>query len=81
MDSSAHAAPVDSETVKESCVVTHSQIITETFSRADAWIPQRTLPLLTQKESRKTELPPTQKLSPKLFPELTHGFVSAHSRC
>jgi hypothetical protein len=64
MDSSAHTAPVDSEIVKENCFVADSKIITETVSRADAWIRQRTQPLLTQKQPRK------------MLPELTHGFVT-----
>jgi len=79
MDSSAHTGPVDLETVTENLVAALSEIITENVSRADAWIHQRTLPLLTQKESRKTESLPPQKSSPKLFPEFTHGFVSAYS--
>jgi hypothetical protein len=32
----------------------------------------------TQKESRKIESQPTKKSSLKMFPELTHGFISAH---
>jgi len=81
MDLLAHAAPVDSETVKDSCVATHSEIALETAFRADAWIHQRRLPLLTQKELRKTEALPTQKSSPKLLRDATRGFVSPHSPC
>jgi hypothetical protein len=77
MDSSAHTAPVDSETVKEDSVTGLPEIVTKNVSRADAWIHQRTLPLFTQKESRKTESLPTQKSSLKMFPQLTHGFISA----
>jgi len=58
-----------------------SEIITKTTFRCDDWIHQPTQPLLTHKQSRKTELLPTQKSSPKLFQELTHGFISAHSPC
>jgi len=50
MDLSAHTAPIDSEIVKENLVIADSEIITENGSRADAWIHQRTQPLLTQKE-------------------------------
>jgi hypothetical protein len=78
MDSSAHTAPIDSETVKEDSVTGLPEIVTKNVSRADAWIHQRTLPLFTQKESRKTESLPTQKSSLKMFPQLTHGFISAH---
>ena len=78
MDSSAHTAPVDSETVKENQVAGLLEIIIKNVLRADAWIHQRTLPLLTQKESRKTESLPTQKSSLKMFPQLTHGFISTH---
>jgi len=55
MDSSTHTAPVDLETVKQDSVTGLSEIVTKNVSRADAWIHQRTLPLFTQKESRKTE--------------------------
>jgi hypothetical protein len=77
MDSSTHTAPVDLETVKQDSVTGLSEIVTKNVSRADAWIHQRTLPLFTQKESRKTESLPTQKSSLKMFPQLTHGFISA----
>jgi hypothetical protein len=59
MDSLAHTTLVDSETVKENFVVAHKEIVTETVSRGEAWIPQRILPFLTMKESRKTESLPT----------------------
>ena len=81
MDSSSHTTPVDSETVKDSCVAAHSEKAPETAFRANAWIHQRRLPLLTQKESRKTEALPTQKSSPKLLRDVTHGLVSTHSPC
>ena len=81
MDSSAHTAPVDSRTIKENWVVANSEIITETVSRDDTRNPQRTQHLLTMKQSRKTEWLPSQKSSPKMFIEVTHGFVSAHSPC
>jgi hypothetical protein len=77
MDSSAHTAPVDSETVKETeSVPTHkkpptllsqvtngfvSPLSTQTISRGDPWIRQRTQPVLTQKELRKFESLPTEK--------------------
>jgi hypothetical protein len=67
MDSSAHTAAVDSERVKENGVAVHSEIVIKNVSRTDAWIHQRTLPLLTHNESRKTESLPTQKSSPKLL--------------
>ena len=60
MDSSAHKAPVDSQIVKEN-EIDAEEIITETACKADAYIRQCTQPLFTQKYSRKTELPPTQK--------------------
>jgi len=61
MDSSAHTAPVDSKTIKENWVAAHSEIIIEIVSRADPWIYQCPQPLLTHKQSRKTESLPTQK--------------------
>jgi hypothetical protein len=81
MDLSAHTAPIDSERVKENRVAAHSEIAPETAFKADAWIPQRTLPLLTQKESRKIDSLPTQISLPKLLLEVTHGFVCPHSPC
>ena len=73
-----YTAHVDSETIKENLVAGLSEIVTENVSRVDAWIHQRTLHLFTQKESRKTESLPTHKSSLKMFPELMHGFISAH---
>jgi len=61
MDSSAHATPVDSETIKKNRVVALSEILTENVSRGDPWIRQRTQPLLTHQQSRKIESPPSQK--------------------
>jgi hypothetical protein len=61
MESSAHTAPVDSETIKKNRVAALLEIITENVSRGDQWIHQRTQPLLTHKQSRKTESPPSQK--------------------
>jgi len=49
MDSSAHAALVDSEIVEEISVDAVSEIIKQTASRADEWIRQRTQQLLTHK--------------------------------
>jgi hypothetical protein len=49
--------------------------------RANTWIRLRTQPLLSKKYSRKTESMSTQKSSPKLLPQVTHGLVSAHSPC
>jgi hypothetical protein len=42
MDSSAHTVPIDSKIVKENGVAAHSEIFTETVSKADAWIHERT---------------------------------------
>jgi len=81
MDLSAHTAPIDSERVKKNRVTANLEIAPETAFRADAWIHHRTLPLLTHKESRKTESLHTQKSSPKLLLEVTYGFVSPHSPC
>jgi len=81
MDSPAHTDPVYSKIVKENQVAADLEFITETVFRADVWTRQRIQPLLTLKLSMKTESPQTQKSSPKLLPELTHGFVSAHSHC
>jgi len=47
MDSPAHIDPVDLEIVKENWVAADSEIVTETSSRVDAWIRQRSQPLLT----------------------------------
>jgi hypothetical protein len=81
MDSSAHTIPVESKTVKENWVAAHSQIAPETAFRGEAWIPQRTETLLTQKQLRKTESLASKKSSSKMFRELTHGFISAHYPC
>jgi len=61
MDLSAHTAPIDLEIVKENWVASHSKIASKTAFRGDAWIPQCTEPLLTHKQSRKTESLPSQK--------------------
>jgi len=61
VDSSAHTAHVDKETIKKNIVAALLEIITENVSRGDQWIRQRTQPLLTHKQSRKTESPPSQK--------------------
>ena len=79
MDSLVPTAPLDSEIVKENREVALSEIDTKNVSKAEACIPQRTLPLFTHKESRKKESLPTQKSSPKLLRDVTHGFVSPHS--
>jgi hypothetical protein len=50
MESSAHAAPVDSETIKKNRVAALSEIITENVSRGDQWIRQRTQDLLNHKQ-------------------------------
>jgi hypothetical protein len=50
MESSAHTASVDSEKIKKNIVAAHSEITSETASRDDAWNPQRTQHLLTQKK-------------------------------
>jgi hypothetical protein len=39
MDSSARAAPVDSEIVNKNWIIIDSEIINETTYTADAWIP------------------------------------------
>jgi hypothetical protein len=55
MECSAHTAPVDSETIKKNRVAALSEIVTENVSRGDPWIHHLTQPLLTFKQSRKTE--------------------------
>jgi hypothetical protein len=47
--------PVDSKKVNENRVDADWKIITETPSKGDAWIRKRSQPLLTQKNSTKTE--------------------------
>jgi hypothetical protein len=81
MDSSTRTAPIDSEILKENWVARDSVIITETGFRAYTWIHQHTQPLLIMKLSMKMESLVTHISSPRLFAELTHGFVSAHSPC
>ena len=81
MDSPAHTAPIEFEIVRENQVIADLEFITETVFRADAWTRQCTPPLLTLKLSTKTKLLQSQKSSPKLLPELTHGFISAHNPC
>jgi hypothetical protein len=53
MDLSAHTAPVESEIVEENWVVADSKIITETASRVDTWIRQRTQPYRLRNSQRK----------------------------
>jgi hypothetical protein len=77
---SAHY-PFDTERVQENWVDAHTEIALETAFTGDEWIRQPTQPLLTQKQSRKTESLPTQKKHPKQLSEVTHGFLSAHSPC
>jgi hypothetical protein len=81
MNSSAHATPVDSETIKKNRVGALSEILTENVSRDDRRNPQRAQNLLTQKMSRKTESLTTEKSSRKLFPEMTEGILRSHSTC
>jgi len=49
MDSWTHTTHFDLEIVKENRVAVYSEIITESASKGDAQIHQRTQPLLTQK--------------------------------
>jgi len=80
-ESSARTAPVDKEKFKENWVADHSEIAPETVSRDYRRNPQRAQHLLTKKTSRKTESLTTQKLSRKLFTEMTEGILSAHTTC
>jgi hypothetical protein len=59
MDLSAHTAPVDSKNVKENFIADLLEVAPETGCRGDAWIHQRTQPLFTEKQRRKTESLPT----------------------
>jgi len=52
VDSWALATPFDSKIVNENWVVAVLEIITETPPKGDAWIHQRSHPLLTQKKSK-----------------------------
>jgi len=47
VDSKALLAPIDSEKINENCVAADSEIITETTSKGDAWIRQRSQPVMT----------------------------------
>jgi len=51
----------------------------ETPFTGDKWIRQPKQPLVTHKQSRKTESLPPQRLPSKLFSHVTNGFVSPHS--
>jgi hypothetical protein len=53
----------------------------ETPFTGDECISQSTQPLLTYKQSRKTESLPTPKKPSKLFSHVTNGFVNPHSPC
>jgi len=79
VDSSAPTAPFESEIVNENWVVADSEITTETPYKGDVCIRKRSQPLLTQKNSTKTESVPTQKSSTKHLPQVTPGFVRAHN--
>ena len=79
LDSSVLPTPLDWEIVNENWVAADLEIITETPSKGDAWIRKHSQPLLTQKWSMKTGSVPTQKWSTKHLPQVTPGFVRAHS--
>jgi len=81
LDSFAHTVLVDSEIINESLVAVDSETINDIASTIVAWIHQRTKFLFTQKSQAKTELLSTQKPSTRLPPQLSPGFVSAHSPC
>jgi N-acetyl-anhydromuramyl-L-alanine amidase AmpD len=51
------------ERVKKNRVAAHSEIAPEKCFRGEAWIPQRTETLLTQKQLRKTESLASKKSS------------------
>jgi hypothetical protein len=53
----------------------------ETPFTGDEWIRQPQQPVVTHKQSRKTESLPTQKSPSKLFSHLMNGVVSPHSPC
>jgi hypothetical protein len=63
------AALVDLEKVSENRVGADWEIIIKTISKGDAWIRERSQPLLTQKKSTKQIL------------KVTRGFVSVPSPC
>jgi hypothetical protein len=62
-----HTPRVESEIVKANLVAADSEILNEIATKVDAWIRQRAQHLLTQKSSKK------------LLPQVTCGFVTAHS--
>jgi len=61
MESSARTTLIEKENIKENCVAAQSEIAPEAAFTGDEWIRQPTQPLLTHKDSRKTESLTTQK--------------------
>ena len=72
-------SPVDLETVNENWATTVFDIVNETYSKGDAWIRMWSQPLLTQKNSTKTESVATGKSLSTQVPKVTSGFLSAPS--
>ena len=71
--------PVDSKIVSENWVVADPEIRIDKAFKGDAWIRKCLQHLLTQIRSTKTESLPSQKSSMKHLPQVTSGFVRAHS--
>jgi hypothetical protein len=60
-------------------VVALSEIAPETAFTGDEWIRQPPQPLLTHKQSRKTDSLPIQIEPPKLLSQVANGFGSPNS--
>jgi len=65
--------------MKENLVAAHSEEALETLFIGDEWIRQSPQPLLTHKQSRKTDWLPSQKWPPKLLSQVTNAFVTPHN--
>jgi hypothetical protein len=78
VDSSAQIYPVDCEIASQNLVAAESETINETASTGEAWIRPRTQSLLIENHQWVAHV---SKSSPKLLPQLTLGFISAHSPC
>jgi hypothetical protein len=81
VDSSAHQAPVDLETLNENGAIVVSATVNETDSKGDAWMQKCSQHLLTKKKSTKTEAMATRESSRKQVPKVTSIFFSAPSPC
>jgi hypothetical protein len=81
MDSTSQKAIVGYEIINKNLVAAESEIINETASTGDAWIPQFKEPIWASKSSTKTQSLQNQKSPTKLLPRVMLGLDIANSPC